>query len=284
MFGKRADGRCIKSIDPIFKLIPHIMTRRSDAQIFYKERIFTDVLDEYIREHREECPGINYMSIVIAALVRMLSQRPHLNRFVMNGRIFARKGIVVSFVVKKALRDNVTESNIKLTFTGKESLKEINQKVVDSIVGCKNETDDNLTDNLANFFLSFPNVIIQILVGILKYLDRIGLMPKAVLDASPFHTSFYVTNVKSLKLNYLYHHIYDFGTTSLFFAIGNSEKTVVFDREGAHHRKSITLGCTIDERICDGLYLANSLTLLKRLLRNPALLEEPLDEIVEDIK
>jgi len=109
-------------------------------------------------------------------------------------------------------------------------------------------------------------------------------MPRAIIDASPFHTSFYVTNIKSLKLNYLYHHIYDFGTTSLFFAIGNSDKTVVFDREGAHHRKSITLGCTIDERICDGLYLANSLTLLKRMLRNPALLEEPLDAIVEDIK
>ena len=284
MFGKRTDGRCIKSIDPIFKLIPHVMTRRSDAQIFYKERIFTDVLDEYIREHREECPGINYMTIVIAALVRMLSQRPHLNRFVMNGRIFARKGIVVSFVVKKMLRDDVNESNIKLTFSGKESLKEINQKVIDSIVGCKNETDDNLTDNLARFFMSFPNILIQIIVGILKFMDRIGIMPKAVLDASPFHTSFYVTNVKSLKLNYLYHHIYDFGTTSLFFAIGNSDKTVVFDREGAHHRKSITLGCTIDERICDGLYLANSLTLLKRLLRNPALLEEPLDQIVEDME
>ena len=284
MFGKRADGRSIKTIDPIFKLIPHVMTRRSDAQIFYKERIFTDVLDEYIRAHRDECPGINYMSIVIAALVRMLSQRPHLNRFVMNGRIFAREGIVVSFVVKKMLRDDVTESNIKLTFTGKESLKEVNQKIIEAIEGCKNETDDNLTDNLANFFMSFPNIIIQILVGFLKYLDRIGLMPKAVIDASPFHTSFYVTNVKSLKLNYLYHHIYDFGTTSLFFAIGNSEKTVVFDREGAHHRKSITLGCTIDERICDGLYLANSLTLLKRLLRNPTLLEQPLDEIVEDIR
>ncbi len=284
MFSKRADGRLIKTLDPFFKLIPHIMTQRSDSQIFYKERIFTDVLDEYIRAHRDQCPGLNYMTIVIAALVRMLAKRPYLNRFVMNNRLFARKGIVVSFVVKKMLRDDVGESNIKLTFTGKESLQEINQKIVDAISGCKNETDDNLTDNLANFFMSFPNFIIKILVGLIKYMDKIGLLPRAIIDASPFHTSFYVTNIKSLKLNYLYHHIYNFGTTSLFFAIGNSEKTVVFDREGAHHRKSITLGCTIDERICDGLYLANSLTLLKRLLRNPALLEEPLEEIVEDIK
>lgn len=284
MFGNRSDGRRIKTIDPIFKLIPHIMTRRSDAQIFYKERVFTDVLDEYIRAHREECPGLNYMSIVIAALVRLLAQRPYLNRFVMNGRLFARKGIVVSFVVKRMLLDSVVESNIKLTFKGTESLAQINQTVIDAIAGCKNETDDNPTDKLARFFMALPNVIIQILVGFIKYLDKIGLLPRFVLEASPFHTSFYVTNIKSLKLNYLYHHIYDFGTTSLFFAIGNSEKTVVFDHEGAHHRKSITLGCTIDERICDGLYLANSLTLLKRMLRNPALLEQPLEAIVEDIK
>ena len=284
MFGKRSDGRQIKTIDPIFKLIPHIMTQRCDSQIFYKERVFTDVLDEYIRAHRDDCPGLNYMSIGIAALVRLLAQRPYLNRFVMNGRLFARHGIVVSFVVKKMLRDDVTESNIKLTFKGTESLQEINRIVISAIEGCKNETDENLTDNLAKFFMSFPNFLIPIAVGLLKYLDKIGLMPRAVIDASPFHTSFYVTNIKSLKLNYLYHHIYDFGTTSLFFAIGNSEKTVVFDREGAHHRKSITLGCTIDERICDGLYLANSLTLLKRLLRNPTLLEQPLEAIVEDIK
>jgi hypothetical protein len=284
MFGKRPDGRQIKTIDPIFKLIPHIMTQRCDSQIFYKERVFTDVLDEYIRAHRDECPGLNYMSIVIAALVRLLAQRPHLNRFIMNGRIFARNEIVVSFVIKKMLRDDVTESNIKLTFNGTESLSQIHQKIVDAVNGCKNETEENLTDNLANFFMSFPNFIIKFLVGIIKYLDRVGLLPRFILDASPFHTSFYVTNIKSLKLNYLYHHIYDFGTTSLFFAIGNSDKTVVFDREGAHHRKSITLGVTIDERICDGLYLANSLTLLKRMLRNPALLEEPLESIVEDIK
>jgi len=284
MFGKRADGRQIKTIDPIFKLIPHIMTQRCDSQIFYKERIFTDVLDEYIRAHREDCPGLNYMSIVIAALVRMLAKRPSLNRFVMNGRLFAREGIVVSFVVKKMLRDDVTESNIKLTFKGTESLQEIHQKIADAITGCNNERDEILTANLANFFMSFPNFIIKLLVGFIKWMDRVGILPRAIIDASPFHTSFYVTNIKSLKLNYLYHHIYDFGTTSLFFAIGNSEKTVVFDREGAHHRKSITLGCTIDERICDGLYLANSLTLLKRLLRNPTLLEETLDAIVEDIK
>lgn len=284
MFGNRSDGRRIKTIDPIFKLIPHIMTRRSDAQIFYKERVFTDVLDEYIRAHREECPGLNYMSIVIAALVRLLAQRPYLNRFVMNGRLFARRGIVVSFVVKRMLLDSVVESNIKLTFKGTESLAQINQTVIEAIAGCKNETDDNPTDKLARCFMALPNVVIQILVGFIKYLDKIGLLPRFVLEASPFHTSFYVTNIKSLKLNYLYHHIYDFGTTSLFFAIGNSEKTVVFDHEGAHHRKSITLGCTIDERICDGLYLANSLTLLKRMLRNPALLEAPLEAIVEDIK
>ncbi len=284
MFGTRSDGRKITTIDPIFKLVPHIMTRRSDAQIFYKERIFTDVLDEYIRAHREDCPGLNYMSIVIAALVRLLAQRPYLNRFVMNGRLFARRGIVVSFVIKKALRDNVVESNIKLTFDGTESLQQINHTVTEAIMNCKTEATENQTDRLANFFMSFPNVLIQIMVALIKYLDKIGLLPRAIISASPFHTSFYVTNIKSLKLNYLYHHIYDFGTTSLFFAIGNSEKTVVFDHEGAHHRKSITLGCTIDERICDGLYLANSLTLLKRMLRNPALLETPLEAIVEDLK
>mgnify|MGYP003819582469 CR=1 FL=1 len=283
MFGNRPDGRQIKTIDPIFKLIPHIMTHRSDAQLFYKVRVYTDVLDEYIRAHREEYPGLSYMAIVIAAFVRLLALRPSLNRFVVNGRLFARRSFWVSFNLKRILLDDCVETCVKLPLNGTEDLGEINRQINQQIELCRVPQEENLTDKAAAMFTALPNLLVQISVGFLKFLDRIGCMPRWALEASPFHTSFYFTNVKSLKLNYLYHHAYNFGTTSLFVAMGNSEDTVTFDHTGPHCRKSITLGVTIDERICDGLYLANSLTLFKHLMRDPSALAVPLEAITEDI-
>ncbi len=283
MFGKRSDGRQIKSLDPFFKLIPHIMTRRSDAQIFYKQRVFTAPIDEYIKERKAQGISLSYMTVVIAAFVRLLGQRPSMNRFIMNGRIFARKRIWVSFAIMKSLRDGAQETTLKLGFDGTETLSEINKIVSEAIALNKRPTQRNITDKLAGAFMAMPNLLIQLLVGLLKQMDRWGIMPKSVIEASPFHTSFFITNVKSINLNYIYHHLYDFGTTSVFLALGNQDNTPVSTRHGLTDGKSITIGVTVDERICDGLYLANSLKLFKRYMEHPQLLDEPAEAVVPDI-
>lgn len=284
MFSNRYDGRQIKTIDRIFKLVPHIMSKRHDAQIFYKQQVFCEPLNTYIREHREEYPGLSYMTIIIASLVRLLALRPCLNRFAINGRLFARRHIWVSFNIKKVLRDSCVETSIKLCFDGTESLGDINRIINEQITLNRQPEQRNNVDRLADLFLALPNWLVQIAVGLFKWLDNIGCLPSSIIEASPFHTSFFFTNVKSLRLSYLYHHIYDFGTTSLFVAMGHQENTPVFDRHNSIHcKKKITLGLTIDERICDGLYLSNSLKMLKRFLDDPSQLSERLEAKVEDI-
>ena len=78
----------------------------------------------------------------------------------------------------------------------------------------------NKTDNLVNILNIIPNGFILFVVKFLKFLDKHGIMPKAVIKASPFHTSVFLTNVGSLGIDSIYHHIYNFGTTSLFFSMG----------------------------------------------------------------
>ncbi len=284
MFSKRYDGRQIKGLDPFFKLMPHIMVRRSDAQIFYKQRIFTAPIDQYIKERKADGDAsLSYMTVVIAAFVRLLGQRPSMNRFIMNGRVFARKRIWVSFAIMKSLRDGGQETTLKLGFDGTETLSEISRIVSEAVALNKIPTERNLTDKVAGAFMAMPNLLIQFLLGGLKLLDRWGIMPKIIIDASPFHTSFFLTNVKSINLNYVYHHLYDFGTTSVFLALGNQQNTPIVTHDGLSTGKSVTIGVTVDERICDGLYLANSLKLFKRYIENPAMLDTPVEAIVPDI-
>lgn len=284
MFGKRSDGKKIKGLSPVNRLIPHIMSARHDSQNLFKYELQCESLDEFIAKEKEKGISINYMHIVIAGVVRLFALRPQLNRFVMNGRIFKRNNIMVSFVVKKALRDDVEETTVKLEFTGKENIYQIKEKIDETVKANSNVKAVNETDKTAKFLTNIPNFLIKIAVGLLKWLDKHGILPKKIIAASPFHTSIFITNLKSIKTDYIYHHIYDFGTTGIFISMGKEKLQAVVDKEGnIVAKKVMTLGVVTDERFCDGLYFGNSLRLLKRIYENPNVLKEELEHVVEDI-
>ncbi|MBO4360786.1 MAG: 2-oxoglutarate dehydrogenase [Eubacteriaceae bacterium] len=286
MFSKRTDGRQIKGLDPIFRMIPYIMKTRAESQVMVKQDFRCEVFDGYIKSKRAEGHDLSYMSILIAAYVRLLTQRPQLNRFVVNGRIYARYGYEVVFVVKKSLTDDSDEMLLKLHFDGTENIFEINDMITNEVKLIRNGQADNLTDKLAKLFMKQPNPLIKGDVRFVMKLDDWNMMPRSVIEASPFHCSMFLTNVKSIKLNYIYHHLYNFGTASVFLSLGKSNDRVSLNRQSEpESEKVFTLGCVLDERICDGLYLSRSLMLLEKYMNDPSLLEENLTEeqIVRDI-
>ncbi|MFA0815759.1 MAG: 2-oxoglutarate dehydrogenase [Anaerofustis sp.] len=284
MFSKRSDGRLIKGLDPFFRLIPHIMYRRSESQIFYKQDLTTDIFDTYIKEKRDDGYEISYMTIIITALVRLLALRPSLNRFIINGRIYAHNDIEISLAVKKELTDEAEETTIKVVFDGTENIFEVNEKINDTIKLNKLASTSNNTDKIAKWFMSLPNFLVHFFVRVLMRFDLWNIMPKSLIEASPFHASAWITNIKSIKLNYLYHHLYDFGTASFFVAIGKTNNEPVSSLSGNIESKRVfTLGYTIDERMCDGFYLSQSLRIYERYLKSPELLEERLEKKIEDI-
>lgn len=283
MFGYRSDGRKLKTIPPFFKLMPSIMLERVDSQVYFKQDIILKNMDEYINKKATEGIKISYMNIIYAAIVRILSERPQLNRFAMNGNLYARNEILISLAIKKGLSDDGEETTIKLPFDGSENIFEVKEKLDNAIVTNKNIANSNNTDNLAGALSLMPTGLIKKVVRLLWFLDRHGTMPKKVISASPFHTSAFLTNVGSLGIDSIYHHLYNFGTTSLFFAMGKKKKSYVYDDDEIHEEKCITIAFVGDERICDGYYYATSLKLLNKYLRKPELLEEH-PEVKQDIK
>ena len=286
MFGLRSDGKRIKNLPPIQRIMPHIMKARHDSQNLFKYPCRCEPLDAFIACQKEAGASYNYMHLVIASLVRVIALRPETNRFVINGRIFRREKIMVSFVVKKSLRDDAEETTVKLEFNGTENIEDV-KKAMDEAIAKNNHVDaKNNTDKLAKVLTSTPNFLIKFLVGFIKFLDKHGCLPKKVIQASPFHTSIFVTNLKSIKIDYIYHHLYDFGTTSLFVSMGKEQLTPVVSTDGKELEigKVMHLGIVTDERFCDGFYFANTLRLWKRIMENPNVLLERLEDIVHDIK
>ena len=273
MFGHRSDGKKVKNLPPFFRVIPNIMTERSDSQVYFKQDIPLKTLDEYIDKKAAEGIKLSYMNIIYAALVRIIAERPKLNRFIMNGITYQRNTIYVSLVIKKSLTDEGQETSIKLPFKGNENLFEIKEILDSAVEKNKETTTTNNTDSLAKTLSLIPDGLIRFAVKILSFLDKHGIMPKAVIDASPFHTSVFLTNVGSLGIDTIYHHIYNFGTTSMFFAMGKKKKSYIYDDDEIKEEKCITLAFVGDERICDGYYYANSFKLLNKYLKKPELLE-----------
>lgn len=284
MFGFRSDGVKVKDIDPETMLVPVLMKTRNDAMNFNLIDLRCEPFDKWIKEKREK-EGIvfSYMDIILAGAVRLYALRDHLNRFAVAGRVYQRNGIYVSFTVKKGLNDESPDATMKIRFTGRENIYQVKEKL-DAHIKTAMEAQ-NSTEKTAKLFKFIPNFLVRFAVGILRGMDHLGILPKKLIEVSPFHTSFYFTNLKSIHGDYIHHHLYNFGTTGMFYSIGKERMEPVVEEDKIVPGKVLKMGMTTEERYCDGFYMVKSVRMFKKWMQDPSVLEEELDiEPVESKK
>ena len=284
MFGKRPDGKTVgSSVDPITRLTPYIMTERSDAMVNSTQYIDNEAMIEYIRKKRDEGIRITQMELIIAAFVRVVSQMPQFNRFIVGKKLYARKELTVSFVMlKERSASHIVETTIKVFFDPCDTVFDVSRRINKLVEENSKLEDSNNTDKLVNILLGIPGLL-PVTVGFLKLLDRCGCLPKKIIDLSPFHSSMFITNMASIKMEHVHHHIYNFGSTSFFFAIGTRETRVRLARDGKLEAKwHIPIGTVSDERIAPGGTMALGLSMFKSLLKDPKKLEQPPEKVVYD--
>ncbi len=285
-FGDRYDGWRVRSGDPFFVVIPHVMRSRLDSQVFFEEKIDISELREFILKHREDIPGLSAYHVITAAVIRTIVQKPRLNRFVSGRKIFARNYLRASLTIKTGMSEDADEAQIMPEFEPTDTLREVTQKFNEQVNEAKNREDDsqgNETDMFVRFLNMLPGFVIKFIVWSVRNLDALGLMPKFINKLSPFHSSLFVTNVGSIGINSIYHHLYEFGTTSIFVAIGKKELVRELEADGSVTTKNMmNIRFVLDERICDGYYYASAIKLFKSLMKNPEKLLEPPEYIGED--
>lgn len=270
---KRSDGVLIKGLDPLVELSPYLMERRSAAQIFSKRVYDTEAIDRYILEKKAQGHKISYLHIFLAAYVRVIAERPQLNRFIMNSRVYQRNTISISMVVKRSFREDGEETTVKFEFSGKETIFEIAEVVDRTIAEAITKAGATETDDLLAKFAVLPGMVKKLMVAVLKGMDKVNLLPESVIKVSPFHTTLFFTHLKSINTDYLYHHLYDIGTAGIFIALGKTAKLPVVVKDELVIKNCIQVGYTSDERICDGVYFARSMKLVEKYLEAPQLLE-----------
>ncbi len=280
------EGRRIKSSIPMDMVSPFIMPTRVGASNIFSGTIEIENCEKLIRQKRAEgMTGLGMIHLFMTAYVRVVSQHPGINRFIRGQRLYARNGIEICMAIKKEMKLNAPETVIKLYASPEDSLTSIYQQLTQEIAENKQSGDRNNMDTVARILVSLPGIFLKFTVWFLKLLDYFGLLPRFLTKLSPFHGSLFITNIGSLGMQPIFHHLYNFGNLPLFISMGKKRTEYVLNKDGiAEKRRVLDFTFVCDERICDGHYYATAFKQLKRILEHPEQLLLSPESVVEDIQ
>lgn len=281
---KQKEFRRVKTASPMAVIVPYIMKTRSGAQNMIAERVKVDKMDNYIKEKQAQgFRNMTYMHVIIAAYVRLVSQRPALNRFIRGQRIYTRRNVEVALTIKKEMSLDSPDTVVKVLIPPDATVEDV-YNMLDRVVSEYRDNPGGDFDDTAKVLSKVPGLFLTFAVDTLRLMDYFGLIPSFLTGVSPFHCSFFITSMGSLGIPAIFHHLYDFGTCPVFCAFGTKQRVNELSADGTVIRqKYIDVNFVLDERICDGYYFASSLKLLKNILKNPQVLDNPPERVISDI-
>ena len=282
-WGDRKDGTYLKKIDSMHTIMPLMYPNRCDNEAFLTERIDLTNINAFLERKNAGNTeyAYNLFQIMVTALLKVITLRPKMNRFIANKTIYQRNEVSAAFTVKKEFSDDGGEALAFIHAKDGDNINTIHDEIFRQVSFCRSEEKDPSTAAM-DVIQKTPRMLIQLVGGFARFLDRHGWMPQSVIATDPYYASAVLTNLGSIQLHTGYHHLTNWGTTSVFCVIGERKKRPFYDDEGnVSMRDSIDLGLTIAERIADGYYYSKTVRLLRKLLENPELLEQPLNEKVD---
>lgn len=282
--GDRKEGRRLRTLPALNLFTPYIMIDRNDACNQFAGFIEISETDRWLRAKRQEgYKGLGMLHLFIAAYIRVISQLPGLNRFVAGQKIYARNEILINMMVKRGITTDSEETCAKVVFEPTDTIYDVYRKMNDAVEEIR-ASDDSGTEKVAGALMKIPGLFLKFAVWILKIMDYFDLIPMSLLRASPFHGSMIVTDLGSLGIPPIYHHIYNFGNLPVFLAFGAKRRVMELDRHGNPvERKYVDYKIVCDERIVDGAYYAAAFKFMKYYLKNPNELERAPEKVIEDI-
>ncbi len=278
------EGRKLKSIDPMNMVSSYIMPHRNGASNLFKSYVDITETENFIRKKRSEGKkGLGLMHIVMASYVRTIATLPAINRFIRGQKIYARNSIDMCLTIKKQMELSAPETVIKIPAKPEDTIDDVYSNTTKLIVENKDEGAQNGMDVTAKFLRYIPGVLLKFVVWFLKTMDYFGMLPSFLIRVSPFHGSVFFTNMGSLGIDPIYHHLYDFGNLPLFCAIGKKKTKYQTQSDGSVKKmRIIELTVVCDERICDGHYYATAFKTWKKYIENPNILTVPPEKIIID--
>ncbi|MDR0912734.1 MAG: hypothetical protein LBM96_09080 [Methanobrevibacter sp.] len=309
---ERWDGYKPKSLESFRKLMPFVMRTRNGSVNFFEDTFDVTEVVKYLDEKNKKLdeakksgdlkdfgngkiPKYSYNLFFITLIVRLLTLRPWLNRFISRKNIYQRHDVEIAFPVKKQFDDVGEESTRFEVFDRDSNIEDVGEIIFDSIKGVKQTTRDPSGDFIGTA-TKLPNIFLTCLVLFLDFSIAIGFCPDFLRRVDTMQSSVLFSNLGSIGLKGApHHHLYDRGTSSLLITAGSVRKEKIINiediddidelmnnKELLKERYVVDIKISMDERIADGFYYIKSFKLLEEILKNPYQLDERLKEVPID--
>ena len=289
-FGDRKDGFRVRNIEPMNRIEPFVMPEKSDAWVLFEDTMDITHVQEFVREHRRsDMPDLTLYHVLFASFVRAISQVPQINRFSIGHNIYARNELKFAMVVKKGLGFDADRTIIMPRFHLDATLPEVKEAIEKEVNAVDMEAKSVKEGKKSGFDIlevalgKIPTPILRFVFFLLRKLDYYGLLPKALTDLSPFHSSVFITNMGSFGMDSVYHHVYNFGTLSVFGALGKKQIVYVPQKDGSVKKKvMLNMKFVVDERITDGFVFGQGIHEALMCFMHPEKLMERPEKVIQD--
>jgi len=274
--GDRSDGVRLRKLPGFRKMFPYLMRTRTESVIYHSQRLkIGKTLAWLDKANAAGEKKITLFHILLAAGVRTLALRPEANRFVVGRRIYQRRTIDLSFVVKRELNEQAAETTVKITFDPRSTIADIVGQVT-SVVRETKQSSTSRDEAATAIVTRLPRSLILPAIRAVRTLDYFGLLPASFIKADALYTSAFLANLGSIGADAVFHHLYEWGNAPFFVTVGQRKKELVInERDEPEVEEVIDLKFSLDERITDGVYFTATIGLLTDLIENPEKLEAP---------
>lgn len=250
--------------------MPLLTRTRTESAIYFEQSIDATRIEQFLADVRATT-GLKatFLHVLLWCVAQILAERPGLNRFVAGGRIWQRRGVWLSFSMKKEKNDGAAVLLVKRGIDPAWPLAEL-VRVINADVATIRRGEESVTDRELKAVLAAPTFVAALAVRFARALDRYGLLPRAFIDADPLFASAIIAPLGSIGMDAPYHHLYEYGSVSIFAVAGALREEVAVVDGAPAVRRVLPIRFTLDERIADGLYCARALDLLRCYLEDPA--------------
>jgi hypothetical protein len=278
--GDRSDGIRLRKLPGFRKIFPYLMRTRNESVVYFSKRLKVGKTLAWLEKANADREiKISLFQVILAAGVRTLALRPDINRFVSGRRIYQRRTIDLSFVVKRELTEEAGETTLKLTFDPRSTIFEVAERVAAAVEATKKSSTSS-DEKLANFVTALPRSLLRLAIWVVRTLDYFGLLPAFFIKTDSMYASAFLANLGSIGLDVVFHHMYEWGNAPFFVVVGKRKKEpVVNDRGELEVQEVIDMNLSVDERITDGIYYAITFDIFLDLIENPEKLEVPPDHL-----
>ncbi len=280
----RFDATYLKDCDSMHFIMPFIMPDRCNNQAYFTFQIDLTNLNEFIKKKNAGNPDYKYnmFQCIVTAVLKIITLRSKLSIFIHDKRMYRRNEVSAAFTVKQEFMDDGGEVLCFIHSKPEWTIDDVHDELRRKLLKLKDRSYVDESTGFMDKFNKLPKFISRPMVSLVAWLEKHSLCPKALLETDPYHSSVVLANLGSIGLPDGYHHLTNWGTTSIFMVIGQYGRMPFYENDQVIFRDGVKLGITVDERIADGYYFSKSFKMLQLFLENPDLLDRPLNEKLSD--